>query len=465
VAVVALQLPAEKINAIVQRRDGMGSKGESYVVGRLDGQTAYRSDRVIKEGKLGQPRAGKAIEKALSGNNSIDVTEGSTGKLELTAWTPLSIPGLEWCLISNEDIEEVLAPKLEGEEKDFYAKYIEEYGYYDLFLIAPNGDCFYTACREADYGTNLVDGKYASSGLGKLVRKVLQTKKYAVADFEPYAPSNGDPCAFIAQPILYEGNVELVVALQLPLEAINAIMQQRAGMGETGETYLVGQDKLMRSDSFLDKQGHSVAASFSGTVDKNGVDTEAAREALAGKTDAKIITDYNGSPVLSAFAPVDIGGTTWAVIAEIDEAEAFAAVKSLGWLTTVIGIIGVISIVVVGLLAANSIAKPINQVIANLTTGAEQTTSAAGQVSAASQSLAQGSSEQAASLEETTASMEEMASMTNQNADNANEAKKLAETAWSSAEKGTDAMTRMSSAIDDRYQAVVRRNRQDHQDH
>jgi len=131
---------------------------------------------------------------------------------------------------------------------------------------------------------------------------------------------------------------------------------------------------------------------------------------------------------------------------------AQSAVSSLTTSTTVMTI-GVIVAVLVGIVLAiaitRSITKPINRVIANLTTGAEQTTSAAGQVSAASQSLAQGSSEQAASLEETTASMEEMSSMTNQNADNANEAKKLAETAWSSAEKGTEAMTRMSSAIDD----------------
>ena len=62
----------------------------------------------------------------------------------------------------------------------------------------------------------------------------------------------------------------------------------------TGETYLLGPDKLMRSDSFLDSQGHSVAASFAGTVETNGVDTEAAKEALAGKTDAR------SSPITTA---------------------------------------------------------------------------------------------------------------------------------------------------------------------
>ena len=56
----------------------------------------------------------------------------------------------------------------------------------------------------------------------------------------------------------------------------------------------------MRSDSFLDPKGHSVIASFAGTVKNNGVNTEAAQLAIAGKTGNKIITDYNGTPVLSA---------------------------------------------------------------------------------------------------------------------------------------------------------------------
>jgi methyl-accepting chemotaxis protein len=79
--------------------------------------------------------------------------------------------------------------------------------------------------------------------------------------------------------------------------------------------------------------------------------------------------------------------------------------------------------------------------------GAGEVSSAAEQVSSAAQALAQGSSEQAAAAEETSSSSEEMAAMTRQNAGNAQEAKTLAETAQNSAEKGFQAMTRMSTAI------------------
>ena len=255
----------------------------------------------------------------------------------LSSYTPLKIQGLNWVCIAEIDVAEALCPKDAGGEY-FFNKYVDMYGYYDLFLLNPDGYCFYTAAQESDYQTNLVNGKYANSGLGKLVKKVLQTKQFGLEDFEPYAPSNDEPCAFIAQPVVFKGQVELVVALQISLDAINGIMQQRDGMGKTGETYLVGQDKLMRSDSFLDTVNHTVEASFA-NPDKGSVDTEASREALAGATDVKIIIDYNGNPVLSAYTPIKVADTTWALIAEIDEAEAFAAVKALKWLISVVAIV------------------------------------------------------------------------------------------------------------------------------
>ncbi|MBT3200954.1 MAG: cache domain-containing protein, partial [Phycisphaerales bacterium] len=403
VGVVALQVPTDPINKIVQNREGMGKTGETYLVGKFGDKTAYRSDRIIKKGKIGQAKSGQSVTEGLAGKSGFQTKQGSSGAMELEAYCGLSIKGLDWCMVTSVSLEEVIAPKLKGEKDDYYTKYMKQYGYYDVFLISPDGDCFYTVCKEADYGTNLVNGKYASSGLGKLTRQVIESKKYGLADFAPYAPSNGDPCAFIAQPVLdKEGNVEMIVALQLSLGAINKIMGERSGMGETGETYLVGADKRMRSDSFLDKEGHSVKASFAGSIKDNGVDTEAATEALAGNTDAKIITDYNGHPVLSAYTPVKVGDTTWGMLAEVDESEAFAAVVAMEWMMGIIAAIGVTAIVLTALLVANSIAKPIGRIIEGLTQGAEQTSSASGQVSSASQSLAQGTSEQAAAVEEVT---------------------------------------------------------------
>ncbi|MBI9078033.1 MAG: methyl-accepting chemotaxis protein [Desulfatibacillum sp.] len=392
------------------------------------------------------------IEDALSGESGQDIFSDSTGALVMVAYDPLSIQGLNWAAVSKINLEEAIVPKQEGESQDYFAKYIDKYGYYDLFLIHPNGFVFYTVAREADFGTNMIEGKYADSGLGELTRKVLETKKFAIADFEPYAPSNNEPAAFIVQPVLHQGDVEVLVALQLSLGDINAIMTQRAGMGETGETYLVGPDKLMRSDSFLDPANHSVKASFANPV-AGVVDTEAARDALAGNTGKGILLDYNGSPVLSAYSPVKVGDITWGLLAEIDVTEAFAASNALRWIIGGIAVITLAVVIVVALLITRSITKPINRIIEGLNEGAEQVSSASGQVSSASQSLAEGASEQAASLEETSSSLEEMASMTRQNADNASQADALMQEAGSVVTRANASMGDLTRSIREISQA------------
>ena len=450
IGVVALQLPTGPMNKVVQRRQGMGKTGETYLVGQNEGGSAFRSDLVtMGDGAyvIGYEISTPYIEEVLKTRKSLRrIYTDSKGNLVMVTADPLDIEGLDWAMVSKMDLEEAIAPTIQGEQDDYYTKFIQKYGYYDLFLVHPEGRVFYSVTKEADYGTNMIDGKFADSGLGKLVRQVLKTEEFGFADFEPYAPSDGEPAAFIAEPFVQDGEVELIVALQLSLEAINAIMTQREGMGETGETYLVGQDKLMRSDSYLDPEHHSVKASFADPTLGN-VDTEAARKALGGETGKGIILDYNGQPVLSAYTPVKAWDTTWALLAEIDKGEAFAAINNLEWLMGIVALVGITAIVLVALLITRSISKPINRIIEGLNEGADQVASASGQVSSASQSLAEGASEQAASIEETSSSLEEISSMTKQNAEHAGQADTLMGEAKQVVGSANASMTEMVSSM------------------
>ena len=94
-------------------------------------------------------------------------------------------------------------------------------------------------------------------------------------------------------------------------------------------------------------------------------------------------------------------------------------------------------------LAVDNLDKALQQV----TIGSEQVASASVQVSTGGQSLSQGASEQASSLEEISSNLQEMSSMTKQNVLNARDAKGVADQARSSADKGVESMSRMSSAI------------------
>ncbi len=202
----------------------------------------------------------------------------------------------------------------------FFNYYMDQYGYYDIFLLDPlYGDTLFTVTKEGDFGIRTND---VESSLKEVWKALMKDGDVHLSDTKPYEPSAGAPAQFVIAPIK-DGNIIIgAVALQISLLSINSIMQQRDGMGESGETYLVGMDKLMRSDSFVDKSGnHSVDSSMAGTVADNGVDTKALNEVIKGNSGAEIINDYNGNPVLSVFAPLKIGDVTWAIIAEIDEAE------------------------------------------------------------------------------------------------------------------------------------------------
>lgn len=263
---------------------------------------------------------------------------------------------------SQPGLEDALTPLTRprpGESQNFFSKYVSSYGYYDVFLISPAGEVFFTEAGEADFGTNLLTGPYRDSGLARAFRNASDSRGFVLEDFAPYAPSNNEPAAFIANPLYQNGRLTAVVALQLSINAINTFMQVRDGMGETGESYLVGDDKRMRSDSFLDPRGHSVKASFAGNIADNGVDTAATTEAIKGNTGTDIINDYNGNPVLSAYTPVSVGGHNWALIAEIDEAEAFAIITELKIDIVLILLVAITLIIIVALKVARSVTLPL----------------------------------------------------------------------------------------------------------
>ncbi|MHC0045370.1 methyl-accepting chemotaxis protein [Vibrio campbellii] len=233
-----------------------------------------------------------------------------------------------------------------------------ELDFYDIFIVDESGDVIYTVAREADYQTNLVSGAYSNSGLGDVYRAIRAGKQFAAVDFAPYAPSNGDPAAFLGVPLKVEGE-QWMVATQMSIDGINQLMNLRSGMGESGETYLVGSDYRMRSDSFLDPVGRTIQASFAGTVENNGVDSDAVKRALAGESGVETIIDYNGNPVVSAYSPIDMYGHRWALLSEIDVAEAEQPIKELMTLNGIVLFLAVIGGTSVALVVTRAVMKPL----------------------------------------------------------------------------------------------------------
>lgn len=271
-----------------------------------------------------------------------------------------------------------------------FRKIIEKFGYYDMFLIEPGGTVVYTVFKEADFTTNYTTGPYSESNLAKLtaaVRQASMTDYVKIIDFESYQPSYGAPAAFIAAPIFNKFQFIGVLAFQLPVNEINNVMTgnnnwKSDGLGETGETYLVGQDYLMRSVSrFLvqDAKGYAQSLRKIGVnekiinkINKYGtsilqqkVQTKAVKEALAGKQGTQIINDYRGIPVLSSYSPLHIDELDWVILSEMDLSEAYAPIYSFQARVLISATLLMLLVTLVAMGLAYIFVKPINKLIAN----------------------------------------------------------------------------------------------------
>jgi methyl-accepting chemotaxis protein len=212
-------------------------------------------------------------------------------------------------------------------------KFQQEFGYYDIFLCDPStGDIVYSVFKELDYTTSLIDGPYANTGIGKAFQaamKITDPDGVTLTDFDPYLPSYMAPASFIASPIFDGDRTVGVLIFQMPLDRISAVMASKSGMGESGDSYLVGADRLLRSDSHLDPENYNVVGSFRDAEAKR-IQTEAVDAALSGSDDCSLTTNYMGTEVLSAWATVNIGsGIQWAVCVEQSKEESFAAIMEL----------------------------------------------------------------------------------------------------------------------------------------
>ena len=431
VAVFVTVCDVAKIQQIMANRVGLGQTGQSYLVGS---DFVVRSDLPLAEEptifkRKIETEGVRRIFAARQTRRGKDICEnyvykGPQGQPVLGHNHFLQ--DLDVAIICEIDVAEAFCPQIDGSEQDFFGQYKDLYGYYDLFLINPDGYVFYSVTHEADYQTNMLSGPHKESGLGKLTRRVLDQQKFGFADFEPYAPKNNEPASFIALPIIHHGEVECIVALQIPLAAINNIMGQRDGMGETGGTYLVGPDHRMRCDGAVDHMPSTVQDSFKKNLSAESASITAG---LAGESGRGLVTfDVAGesAEVLSAYAPLNLWDTRWVILAEIDGAEAFAPIHSLTRYVGIVSALAFVAIITIALFmthaVTDSIVGPLRRVVASLTSASDQVDSASSQISESSQQLASGANQQAAALEETSASMEQMASQTKNNADSAQEA-------------------------------------------
>ncbi len=398
-------------------------------------------------------------------------------------------------------------------------EYLERFGYYDIFLAEPkSGHIVYSVFKEVDFSTSLLTGPYAKTGIGRVFQAALNSSSPDAVffeDFEPYEPSYNAPAAFISSPIFDNGTQIGVLIFQAPIDRINSVMTsgkawQRVGLGNSGEVYLVGPDFKMRNDSrfLIEDPSQYFEALSSLKVDQNILEksrklntsiglnlirTKGTSAALKGETGFDIFEDYRDIPVLSAYAPVSIMESNWAILAEIDLEEALEARNQIRlWALNFLAILIVALAIITGVLSKlfskpivdlakaakevskgntkvsvksssrdeiGNLAKCFNEMVGNIKKAIEQQVDAiartaatlknsTGDISSAVNQQAMVSAQQSSSVSEITATLEELARSSGQIARNSHEVVDASEKSLQESEKGMEALRALKDQME-----------------
>lgn len=274
----------------------------------------------------------------------------------------------------------------------FFREIVSRFAFEDALLIDARGDVVYSAYKNVDLGTNILDGPYSRSKLKDAFLEAMSSNeadRVVLTDFELYQAATMAPTAWLVAPIPETGKPQGVMALQFPITKINKLLTfnrqwTESGLGKTGESILVGQDLLMRSDSrmFLENPEEyrlrvidagtppdipDLAIRQRGTTLVQPVPSDSAVEAEKGRVNTTITKDYLGEETLQAYAPID--GTwdpRWAIIAKITTAESFAP-EAVFTRTVVLATSGIIFVVcLLSALLARVFLRPIRRLEAGV---------------------------------------------------------------------------------------------------
>ncbi|MEM9713247.1 MAG: HAMP domain-containing protein [Actinomycetota bacterium] len=259
----------------------------------------------------------------------------------------------------------------------------------ELLLVDATGSVVFSIDRSIDLGTDLVDGPYRDSGLAEALRTELPTVPVGdgvYVDFRRHLPAGGAPVMFIAASVRDDARVIGAIAFQLDAASLTALTTaggrwDEIGLGDTGETYVVGSDRLLRSDSRLwledperylaeldggdeERRVAELIEAFGSTVLIQPADTEAIATALDGETFRGSTTNYLGRSTSTVASPVGVDGLDWVIVADVGAGETDEAINSYLGTVLLLALVVIPIVALGGAWIAGRLTRPIGPLLA-----------------------------------------------------------------------------------------------------
>ncbi len=167
-----------------------------------------------------------------------------------------------------------------------------------------------------------------------------------------YSQRLGQPTMVIATPIIGAGGEAVaVLAGHTNLDNLRAVMLERSGLGETGETYLVNAGNLLLTQSRFEPD-----AAF-----RKWVFTEGANRALAGEVGVDVYNDYRERSVIGAYRWME--DLDAALLVEVDQAEAFAPITTLRNSVIAVGMGVTLLVTLLGMWVSQALTEPLDTLV------------------------------------------------------------------------------------------------------
>ena len=332
-----------------------------------------------------------------------------------------------------------------------FREYLEKFEFYDIFLIdAETGNVIYTVYKELDFATSLKNGPYKDSGLARAFNKALDLKtqdQIVMDDYATYTPSYDGPAGFIAAPIFSGDKIKGVIAFQISFDKVNSYTLAKSGQEKMLETFLVGSDFKMRSDSTLDNTNRNVRSSFR-KPETGSITSEIMKKIFEKQETVSYIgNSYLGQPAVINLKPMDVLGNKWVIETAYYTKEAFVSIVHMKWVFIVSILASSILISFFAIWFAKRLADALTRVTNELRKEAQTVGGTSSIIADVSSKLSEATTEQAASLQETVASIDEISAMVARNADRASSSAKSSEITTLSAQKGKDKVEQMLESI------------------
>ncbi|MBU1041968.1 MAG: diguanylate cyclase [Proteobacteria bacterium] len=185
----------------------------------------------------------------------------------------------------------------------------------EVLVLAPSGGRVLLSTEASSVGGYRASYNFYTQGrMGPTVQSVYPS------------PESLRPIITVSMPVKDgSGQLLAVLAVHLGLERIDQIIRSRAGLGDTGETFLVDSSNILvvsgrKGQAAMGRQAH----------------TEGIQRALAGGSGQGLYLNDAGVPVVGVYrwlAPYQM-----ALLAEMSQAEAFASAGRLALVTVLVGL-------------------------------------------------------------------------------------------------------------------------------